>query len=157
MDVVVEKFMKCTSDEYLDFVMDVERYAEVDDKITKIDWIRRTGNVLQFKFRPALPGMPRPMPKMVLQLTLTPGKRIDLTLAPPPHNKLANPVMKYTGSFVCAPAVGGTMVTSSTSLAVVPPLRWVIEPILRRNLPQNFRAEMEHAKAYIEKLSAGKG
>ncbi|MFC4376038.1 SRPBCC family protein [Nocardia halotolerans] len=150
MDVVVEQLMKCSPDEYLDFVMDVERYAEVDDKITSIDWVRREGNIVRFKFRPALPGLPRPMPKMVLQLTLVPGERIDLMLAPRPMNKFANLVMKYSGSFVCAPVDGRTLVTSSTALDVIPVLGWVLEPILRRKLPANFQAEIEHARDYLE-------
>ncbi|MGN2638101.1 SRPBCC family protein [Nocardia takedensis] len=154
MDVVVQELMKCSPDEYLDFVMDVERYAEVDDKITKIFWIRREGDVVLFQFRPALPGLPRPAPKMVLRLTLTPGERIDLALAPLPMNKFGNRVMKYTGSFVCTPADGGTLVISSTSLEIVPALRWLLEPILRRSLPPNFQAEIEHAKTYIEARSA---
>ncbi|WP_169811604.1 SRPBCC family protein [Nocardia shimofusensis] len=154
MDVVVRQLMKCSPDEYLDFVMDVERYAEVDDKITSLSWIRREGDVVRFRFRPALPGLPRPMPKMVLQLTLVAGERIDLRLAPLPMNKFGNRVMTYTGSFVCTPADGGTLVTSSTTLEVIPALRWLVEPILRRTLPANFQAEIEHAKSYIEARSA---
>jgi hypothetical protein len=101
-----QKIMACTPDEFLEFAMDVERYASVDNKLGPFDWVRREGNLVQFKFRPAMPGLPGPAPKMVAQGILTPGRRIDVSLAALPQSKLWNRVMKFNASFACKP-VGG--------------------------------------------------
>src|SRR5439155_22651948 len=97
--VQMEQTIRCSPEEFLDFVMDIERYAEVDDKLGAFDWVRREGNLVEFKFRPILPGIPGPAPKMVARGRLTPGERIDVTLAPLPHNKLFNRLMTFAASF----------------------------------------------------------
>ncbi|MFK8843937.1 hypothetical protein [Streptomyces sp. Ac-502] len=74
----------CTAEAFLGFVMDVERYAQVDDKLRTVFWVRRDGDLTEFAFRPALPGVPFPQPKAVARMRLTPGRRIDIRLAPCP-------------------------------------------------------------------------
>lgn len=59
LEARVTETIRCTPEELLDFVMDPERYAEVDEKIGTIDWVRREGNVTEFRFRGALPGRRR--------------------------------------------------------------------------------------------------
>ena len=48
VDVVQRVTIACPPREFLEFVMDIERYAEVDDKIGPILWTRRQGNVVTF-------------------------------------------------------------------------------------------------------------
>jgi hypothetical protein len=145
-----QRIMACAPDEFLAFAMDVERYAEADDKLGPFDWVRREGNRVQFKFRPAMPGLPGPAPKMVAQGVLVPGERIDVGLIALPQNKLWHRLMRFDASFACEPADGGTLVTRTMSAELHPMVRWLVEPILRRELPGNIETELERAKAIIE-------
>jgi hypothetical protein len=114
----------CTPDEFLGLVMDIEQYADVDDKIRPIYWSRRTGNLLEFQFRPKLPGLPIPAPKLVQRVELTPGSRIDVTNAPFPYNKIGNRMSTFTASFVCDPSDGATIVTRTVEMTFPAPIRW---------------------------------
>ena len=40
--------------------MDIERYAEVDDKLGAFDWVRRKENFVEIRFRPVLPAAWKP-------------------------------------------------------------------------------------------------
>jgi hypothetical protein len=149
-EVVVEETMNCTADEFLEFVMDVHRYAEVDDKIGSIDWARREGDLTEFKFRPVLPGIPGPAPKMVMWVRKIPGKRIEMSLAPLPHNKLNHRLIKkFDSVFEVEPVADGVLVRSVNTFAIAPFARWLMEPILRGKLPNNIAAEMERARVYL--------
>ncbi|MFC4376040.1 hypothetical protein ACFO5K_18215 [Nocardia halotolerans] len=151
-----QQIMQCLPEEFLEFAMDVERYAEVDDKIGRFDWVRREGNLVEFKFRPAMPGIPGPAPKMIAQGRLTPGKRVDVGIAPLPNSRLWHGLMKFNASFVCEPVENGTLVTRTMAAELVPAVRWLVDPILRRNLPGNVETEIAQAKTYIEKQT-GRG
>src|SRR5699024_9451837 len=126
--------IQCSPDEFLNLVMDIEAYADVDDKIRPIYWSRRDGNVLEFQFRPKLPGLPVPAPKLVQRVELTPGKRLDITNAPLPRNKLGNRMSTFRASFVCEPKDEATTVTRTIEMTFPAPLRWLVEPILKNRL-----------------------
>jgi hypothetical protein len=125
--------------------MDIERYAEVDDKIRPIYWSRRTGNILEFQFRPKLPGLPIPAPKLVQRVQLTPGRRVDVTNAPYPHNKIGNRVSRFAASFVCEPRDGATLVIRSIEMTFPAPISWLVEPILKSRLQAALDDEMNRA------------
>lgn len=146
--------IECTPDEFFDLVMDIEQYADVDDKIRPIYWSRRTGNVLEFQFRPKLPGLPIPAPKLVQRVELTPGSRVDVTNAPFPYNKIGNRMSTFTASFVCEPSDGATVVTRTIEMTFAPLIRWLLEPIVRRRLQAAFDDEIDRAK---QKLETGRG
>lgn len=151
---VVQQTIACAPDEYLEFAMDVERYASVDDKLGPMDWVRRQGNVVEFRFRPSMPGIPGPAPKMIARGVLTPGERVDVGLSPLPASKLWHRLMRFNASFACEPVENGILVTRTMSAEITPAVRWLIEPILRRNLPGNIEDEVQKAKIYLEKRSA---
>ncbi|MGI8679549.1 MAG: SRPBCC family protein [Jatrophihabitans sp.] len=138
----------CTPDEFLEFVMDIERYAEVDKKISPILWHRREGDLVEFACRPRLAGLPQP--KVVQQARLTPGVRIDISLSPLPRNRLAHATAHFTASFECTPIAGGTQVTRTLEFRFTPALRWMLEPLFRRRLPGEVRDEVQRAKQYLE-------
>jgi hypothetical protein len=142
--------IQCTPDEFLALVMDIERYAEVDDKIRPIYWSRRTGDILEFRFRPKLPGLPVPAPKLVQRVELTPGKRVDVTNAPLPHNNIGNRVSSFTASFACEEVDGATVVTRTIEMTFPAPMRWFVEPILKRRLQAAVDDEIDRAKARLE-------
>ncbi|MGH3560770.1 MAG: SRPBCC family protein [Mycobacterium sp.] len=142
--------IECTPDEFLDLVMDIEQYADVDDKIRPIYWSRRTGNVLEFQFRPKLPGLPIPAPKLVQRVELTQGRRIDVTNALFPYNKIGNRMSAFTASFVCEPGDGATVVTRTIEMTFPAPIRWLLEPSLRRRLQASVDDEIDRAKQRLE-------
>jgi hypothetical protein len=156
LEVVVEETMNCTPDDFLEFVLDVHRYAEVDDKIGTIDWTRRDGDTTEFRFRPVLPGIPGPAPRMVLLVRRVPGDIIEMALSPRPHNRLNHLLIRFESTFECTRVDGGTLVRSVTTMDVTPPARWLVEPILRRHLPGNIRSELDRAKVYMDRQTTGK-
>jgi hypothetical protein len=149
LTVEVTETISCTPDELLEFVMDPERYAEVDSKIRPVRWVRREGNVTEFEFRPKLAGLPGP--PSVSRMELTPGERVDVALAPPPANRLARLASDFDASFVCTPVDGGTKLVRTLNFHFRPVLRWFAEPMLRRQLLADVREEVRLAKEYLER------
>lgn len=146
--VQVTETIACTPDEFLEFVMDIERYAQVDKKISPILWQRRESDLLEFACRPTLAGLPQP--KVVQQVRLTPGRRIDITLSPLPLNRLAHALAHFEASFACTPVNGGTQVTRMLEFRFARAVRWMLEPLFRRRLPGEVRDEVQLAKQYLE-------
>jgi hypothetical protein len=134
--------------------MDIEQYAEVDDKIRPVYWSHRSGNVLEFQFRPKLPGLPLPTPKLVQQVELTPRRRVDITNAPLPRNKIGNRTSRFTASFVCERADGATAVTRTIEMTFRGPIRWLLEPVLKRRLQAAVEDEMDRATVRLERPRA---
>ncbi|HEY1668889.1 MAG TPA: SRPBCC family protein [Trebonia sp.] len=144
VDVVQSVTITCTPREFPEFVMDIERCAQVDDKIAPILWTRRRGNVVTFACRPRLAGLRQP--KVVQTMRLTPGKRIDITLTPRPANRLAHLVARFEASFTCREEPGGTEVTRTLRFRFTPVFRWLLVPLLRRRLPGEVAAELARAR-----------
>jgi len=138
----------CTAEEFLGFVMDIERYAEVDEKIKPILWVRREGDLTVFACRPKLAGLRQP--KVVQHLRLTPGERIDITLAPKPQNRLAHAMAEFEAGFVCTPdPAGGTTVVRTLEFRLTPMSAWLLGPLLRRRLPAEVRDEVRRATEHF--------
>jgi hypothetical protein len=133
--------LPCTADEYLAFVLDVERYREVDDKLGRIDWVRTEGNVTEFRFRPKMPLMPW-SPKVVSRMTLTPGQRVDIAYAPRPQNRLAHVLSSFSAFFSCEPVESGTLVTRSVTIALPVLLRPIERLTLDRSLQRSVEREL---------------
>lgn len=148
IQVQVVETIGCTPDDLLEFVMDIERYAEVDRKIHPVTWARRDGNLLEFECRPKVAGVPQP--KVLQRVRLTPGERIDIVLSPLPSNRLQHAIAQFEASFECAEAEGGTRVTRTLTFRITPLLRWLLEPLLRRRLPTEVREEIQLAKRHLE-------
>lgn len=148
--VTVERTISCSPEAFLEFVMAPKRYAEVDDKLGPISWVRRTGNVTEFKFRPKLPGMSLPEPMTISHMALTPGERVDVHLPRRPRNMLNRWVARFQACFVCERVDGGTMVRRTISFDFNPLLRWFFEPVLRRTLPGSVERELRLAQNVLE-------
>jgi cation diffusion facilitator CzcD-associated flavoprotein CzcO len=153
--VELTEVIRCSAEAFLDFVMDVERYRDVDDKIGPVSWVRRDGDLIEVKYQPRMPGLALPEPKAVAQLRLTPGRRVDVALAPPPRNQLNHRMGRYQASFACESAdAHHIIVTRTVSFDFVPRVRWFFEPIVRRGLPASVRRELNLAKIILERQSA---
>jgi len=123
--VEVVETIGCTRDEFLGFVMDIERYAEVDRKIDPVTWWRREGNLLEFECKPKLGGVPQP--------------------------RTVQQVASFEASFECVDVDGGVQVTRALTFRFRPAVRWLLEPLLRRRLTAEVREEIQLAKKYLEK------
>lgn len=145
--VEMSQTISCTPDEFLEFVMDIERYATVDRKIDPILWARRDGEVTTFACRPKLAGLRQP--KVVQEVRLTPGKRVDIALTPRPQNRLAHAMAEFKASFDCTAAAGETRVVRTLEFTFTPLTRWLFEPLLRKRLPNEVQAELELAKSHF--------
>lgn len=151
VEAQVTETINCTPEEFLEFVMDPRAYAEVDDKIGAIEWVRREGTQTAFRFRGKLPGLPGPAPKIESRMRLTPGERIDVRLAPPPSNKLVHRMLEFSASWVCEPADLGTKVTRTLRFDFKPPAKWLAEPVLERTLQRDVENEIRGAKQRLER------
>lgn len=143
---------RCTPDELLEFVLDIERYAEIDDKIRPVLWVRRDGDELEFACRPKLAGLRTP--KVVQRIRRT-GERAEISLAPRPRNRLTHLMAHFEASFVCARRDDATEVTRTLVFAFKPAVRWLVEPLLRRRLPGEVADELARAKALLEREHSG--
>ncbi len=142
--------INCPAERVLEFVMDPRAYAAVDRKIGAIEWVRRAGDVTEFRFGSRLPGIPGPAAKVVSRMTRTPGERVDVRLPPIPANRLANLVSEFSASWVCAASGERTAVTRTVRCGFKGPLKWFAEPVLRRTLRPDVEDEMRQAKAALE-------
>jgi hypothetical protein len=142
--------IRTSADEYLAFVLDVERYRQVDDKLGRIDWVRTEGYVTEFRFRPKVPLMPW-SPKVVSRMTLTPGQRIDVRYAPKPHNRLAHAVSSFSAFFDVERADEGVRVTRSVTIS----LPRLLRPIERLTLGRRLQASVERELALTRDVLRG--
>lgn len=150
VEVELEERIRCSPEAWLEFVLDVHRYAEVDDKIGPIQWTRRRGNLVEFKFCPRLPGVNLPALRIVSRMLLTPGTRIDVRLAPVPRNMISRLASRFEASFSCSVHDNGIRVRRAISFDFAPPLRSWVEPVLRQTLPASVERELCLSKAALE-------
>jgi hypothetical protein len=151
LEVVRSETIRCAPDDWLDLVLDVHRYATLDDKIGRIRWVHRDGHLTEFRFTPRLPGVPGPGPAIVSQMRLVPGERIDVQLAPPPRNLISRAAVRFGACFSCTPVPCGTRVTRSISFGFSPAVRWLLEPVVRRRLAASVERELRLAKELLER------
>ena len=137
----------CTPNEFLEFVLDIEGYARVDDKIAPVLWSHRDGDVVPFACLPKVAGLR--LPKVVQTMRRTTGERIDIGLNPPPANRLAHAVARFEASVVCRAVPDGTEVTRSLEFWFAPGVRWLLEPLFRRRLPDEVHVELARARHHF--------
>ncbi len=150
VEVTVEETVSCTPDAFLALVMDPRRYAGIDRKLGRIDWVRREGDVTEFRFRSALPGL-GPGPKVVSRMTLTPGRRVEVRLPDRPENRFVRRISSFEAEFECVPVDGGIRVRRRIAFGFPAPLRWLVEPVVRRKLRADVEAEVRGAKRLLER------
>lgn len=150
IEVEREETIHCSPESWLEFVLDVHRYTDVDDKIGPIRWARRRGNLVEFKFRPRLPGVHLPALPIVSQMVLTPGSRIDVRLAPWPRNMTSRLLSRFEASFSCRTQNDGLRVRRSIFFDFLPPIRLRVEPVLRQTLPESVERELRLSKAILQ-------
>lgn len=154
-DARTTEFIRATPEAVLDFVMNIEDYQTIDRKIRPLRWVRREPNFTEFAFRTKVGRLRGPM--LVSQERLTPGRRVDITLAPAPYNRLIRFITDYEASFECQPVPGGTKVTRSERLRFKWPMRWFVGPFVYRTMPGLVREELRLAKQKLEQAAPNRG
>ncbi|KMS87359.1 SRPBCC family protein [Prauserella rugosa] len=145
----VEETVRVPPERFLEFVLDIDRYAtEVDKKIRPVLWSERDGDTVTFACRPKLVGLRQP--KVVQYLRRT-GNRIDIGLEPLPRNRIAHRMASFSASVECRPADEGCHVTRILQFDFTAPVRPVAEPLFRRRLQAEVEDEIRRAKAYLER------
>lgn len=131
--------------EILEFVLDLDRYREVDPKITEVGIIigpdlAGRGSVelsSRLRFGPVTPD--------VQDIQLDRWARLRFTSAPRQRARL---LFDLTSSFLCWPSERGTTVTHDYTLRFRLPVRW-LEPLHRGWLQAEVEAEMDRLVAVL--------
>jgi len=145
----VEETVRVDPERFLEFVLDIDRYAaEVDKKIRPVLWSERDGDTVRFACRPKLVGLRQPK---VVQFLRRTGHRIDIGLEPLPRNKIAHRMADFRASVECRPTGEGCHVTRILEFDFTTPVRLIAEPLFRRRLQAEVADEIRRAKAYLER------
>lgn len=148
LTATAQETVKCSPDEILEFVMDIERYQLIDDKIRPVLWARRDGERVEFACRPKLGGIRIPGAAVVQWVQLTPSRRIDIGLVPSIWTRLAD----FHATFEVTAVEGGTLVDRRLTFSFSPALRWLLQPVLAKRLPGEVQDELRRAKDYLESI-----
>ena len=129
-----------TSREVLEFVLDLDRYREADNKIGKVTRpvVLDDNNEGRATYWGSMRGAP-PAPDTNL-VKLDPWRELTFTSAPRQPLRL---VVHFIGRFVCTDIDGGCELTHSYDIAFRRPFRWVYEPLLRTWLQTELEAELD--------------
>lgn len=139
-----------TPEAYLAFVMDVRHYAEVDDKVGNIFWVRTDGDATRFRFRPLLPGLSLPAVPIISQMRLTPGSHIDVELPRLPQNFAGRWFSHFQARFTVIPRDDVIEVTRMIRFHFNPLVRRLLEPTLQTTLPTSVSRELRLTKERLE-------
>ena len=131
--------------EILEFVLDLQRYAQADTKIRRVRSVRRNGNVGEVRHSGHLRGLAGPA--VTLSFVLEPYSRLTFTSE---RRGLGWLVFGFEGTFTCAPEGGHTRVVHRECFTFRRPLRWMIEAYARQWLADDTAAEVQRMKAILE-------
>ncbi len=135
-----------SSQDVLEYVLDLEQYMEADHKITKVRSVTgpdADGNgsakiAGKLKFGPAAPD--------VQNFKLDRWSRLTFTGAPKQPGRL---VFSFVGTFDCEPIGDAIRVTHAYEFTFTPPFRW-LEAMHRDWMQAEVEAEMARVKAALE-------
>lgn len=147
-DVVgeAETVMATTATRVIEFVMDVERYREVDPKIGRIHWVERSLDDRQvtFCFTPRLGPVPA-----LLRSTQHVTRRGGHALVIRPEPSWTDRLARFEGTVECWPHTDGVLVRRRLEFWLTPLLRPLLGPPLRRWLATDVPAELEGARRVL--------
>jgi hypothetical protein len=140
----------CEPDDVFEFVLDLDRYRGADHKIGRVVYVRRDGNRGTSRFwgrlRWGLPGPPG-----TYAFELDPGKRLTFTSA----GGLLGLLLDFHGLFECQPNPDGPgiLVRHREQFDFRGPVRFLLDPLLRRWLEADTVEEMQRVKQMLEASS----
>jgi hypothetical protein len=131
--------------EVLAFVLDFERYRQVDHKIGRIRAVERRGDDGLVTIRGRIRGIPLAVDRLAYHVV--PNSRLELRSVP---SVWPGAVVWFEGHFICEPAEHGTRVSHRECLAFRRPFSWLFEPLLRAWLARDTAEEMVRLKRALE-------
>lgn len=139
--------VRATSREVLEFVLDLDRYRQVDPKIARVTQpvvLDNEGNGT-VRYWGRMRGTP-PLPDVNV-VRLTPWTELTLTSAPRQPGRL---VLDFEGRFVCVDSADGCTVTHSYEVRFRRPFRWIYDPLLRTWLQEEVTLELERLASVLD-------
>ncbi|HVM40793.1 MAG TPA: SRPBCC family protein [Acidimicrobiia bacterium] len=140
------RVVPATSQEVLEFVLDLERYRQADTKIGRvvppIELDENDEGVTRYWGR--MRGTP-PAPDTNL-VRLRRWSELTFTGAPRQPARL---VVDFTGRFLCTDTDDGCRVTHGYELDFRRPFRWLYEPLLDGWLQTELEAELDRVHAIL--------
>ncbi len=129
----------------IDFVMDLNEYRKVDDKLGKIYWIKPApdGNGVYVHFGPKLMGMP--VPSTTQRVVATPDHRIEITGVP----SWTDSMVTFHAYFRCEPVEGGTKIVRGLNFRFSKAMSWMMDGAVTRGLAKSIPKELANAKEYL--------
>jgi len=136
-----------------DFILDLEQYRKADTKIGHVYSVQWSGSSAEICYGGRFRGFPTPAVRQII--TVEPYRRIDVRSKP---GTFAHFVAPFHGLFVLEELGDGTTkVFHREALDAPVPVKWLVEPLLRRWLEQDTPAEMVRLKRLLEAPDAPEG
>ena len=129
-----------------EFILDPERYRMADTKIARVHSVRWSGDQAEICYSGRFRGWRTPAVRQVI--SVQPYRRIDVRSVPGTFAHLA---AAFHGVFTLEElADGTTRVFHREALDSPIPIKWLVEPLLRRWLEDDTPAEVSRMKALLE-------
>lgn len=129
-----------------DFILDPERYRQADTKIARVHSVQWNGDTGELRYSGRFRGFRTPAVRQTI--TVERYRRIDVRSKP---GTFAHLVAPFHGLFILEELGDGTTkVFHREALDPPAPIKWVVEPLLRRWLEQDTPAEMVRLKQLLE-------
>ena len=134
------RVVPATSQEVLEFVLDLERYRQADTKIGRVTRpvVLDDHDEGRARYWGRLRGLP-PAPDTNI-VRLDRWRELTFTGAPRQPARL---VVDFTGRFTCTDTEAGCELTHSYEMTFRRPLRWIYEPLLRDWLQAELDDEVD--------------
>ncbi|MHB1785013.1 MAG: SRPBCC family protein [Acidimicrobiales bacterium] len=131
-----------SAERVLSFVMDIDRYRQVDRKIWRVRRSERHDDEVVVAMWTRVGPLLLPATQ---RLRLIPGRRIDVDNEPSWQDHLVD----FHGEFICEPAQHGVRVTHRYTFAFKG-LGRISEPLVRAWLRRDIKAEVERLREHLE-------
>jgi hypothetical protein len=129
-----------------EFILDFEQYRKADTKIARVHSARWSGDTAEVRYSGRFRGFATPPVRQLV--TVERHRRIDVRSKP---GTFAHLVAPFHGLFLLEElGEGTTEVFHREALDPPVPIKWLIEPLLRRWLEEDTPAEMVRLKQLLE-------
>ena len=132
--------------EVFEFVLDLNRYRQADHKIGRVGAIKRDGGQRHRAVLGTHHGHPEPVGH--LPVHASPPRACSSGRRSPGSTSGS---LEFDGTFDCETTDAGTVVVHREAFTFKGPLRWILEPLLRRWLAADTKQEMVRFKEIIER------
>ena len=140
--------IRCPARGCCEFVLDLERYRQADTKIRAVHSVTWNGDHAEVEYSGRFRGLDTPVVRQSVRVERY--RRIEVRSIP---GTLAHAVSRFLGIFTFEELGGGvTRVHHREELDVRPPLKWIIEPLLRDWLANDTPEELVRMKKMLEQV-----